>query len=226
MSSACYLAFASDDDLYYDALNAKLSREYPPSTQITIPISSQMIKSHQYTYQVKHCKGSFGFEKADWAIACGFWEKLSLVNKDINLLDYLSKLLPFDEKKGIGLLTFQNGIQCTLDDFMKMGVSIINKFRVLGSKTTDTSHFCESPLCVGLYNPGGCLTCDVDRTIDHFKGRETPTVRRTRLMLVTIANLLHFINPQLRWLHIVHSEGGAITHNAIKGMTAEQKKLI
>jgi len=81
----------------------------------------------------------------------------------------------------------------------------------------------EGTLIVGIHNPSQGFIRDCKRTFRERRGKDTPTVVRTRQFMVAISETLHKINPELLWLHIAHSEGGAISNNAIKGMTEEQK---
>ncbi|MCE2982923.1 MAG: hypothetical protein LW832_05095, partial [Parachlamydia sp.] len=81
-------------------------------------------------------------------VACGRLYKLKdrLSSEDeINIFDHLDLLLPTWES--VGLITYQNGIQNTLEDFEKMGDSIIEKF--VSSKEFNPPVF---PLCIGIYN--------------------------------------------------------------------------
>jgi len=198
-----------------EARMAQLEKDYPIDTKVVINAPIQKIKDSYNKYHLIDCKGSFGSTEADWAVACGNFTKINHLlkengEKEINLFEYLSELLPRRGNK-IGLITFQNGIQNTLADFKKMGQSILNLFP-------------ERPLCIGLYNPTRGILNDLNRVFSHHQAKEIATICCTRLMITTISNLLLEINPDLRWLHIAHSEGGAIAHLALKHLAEKNKK--
>jgi hypothetical protein len=122
---------------------------------------------------------------------------------EINLFDHLSDLFPKGSK--IGFATFQNGIRNTLADFQNMGELISKKFS-------------GNSLIIGLYNPTEGFLRDMDRVAGHNSGEMCPTVCRTRLMFSTLATQLRKCSPFLKWLHIAHSEAGAIAHLALRSI--------
>ena len=139
-------------------------------------------------------------------------------DEEINIVDYLDKLLP-KHQRGIGLFTFQNGIQnshpknpkpdAPQGDFRKMGDSIINKFQSN-----------EKPLCIGLYNATNGIIWGIKDDLLRLNDEWTlncNSVLSFRQMVCTFADLLPFINPQIRWVHIAHSEGSLIAHEALTG---------
>jgi hypothetical protein len=139
-------------------------------------------------------------------ISCGSLYKLKncVRGKVIDLFEHLDRLLP-KFTKCIGLVTFQNGIQNNLEDFKKMGKSILAKLP-------------ENPLCIGLYNGtngvGYGIIDDLDRLNDEWH-LNTASVIILRQMVATLARLLPFINPEILWLHIAHSEGGLIANEVL-----------
>ena len=113
----------------------------------------------------------------------------------------------------IGLITGQNGMQTSFKEFKSMSKSIVDKVP-------------ESALYVGLHNPCSWLGGDLFRVMKESNGKETPTVARTRQFMEAIVGQLHDINPKLLWMHISHSEGGLIAHNAIDKMNPDKKALL
>ena len=84
----------------------------------------------------------------------------------------------------------------------------------------------EGTLYIARYNPTNGLVPDLKRFFKEKKGIETPTVSQTRQFMVALAEIIHAINPNMLWMHFSHSEGSAITSNAIDGMTPDQKAVI
>lgn len=218
---------SSDSEISQKILKEQLQLDYAPGAPMAIKMPLVEANRHFNKYKCIKCHGTLGPTRAEWAVASGHLSRLPSESKtDINILEYLHKLIPhFGDQ--IGLITFQNGVQNSFDDFLDMGKSIISHFNTLGaSKTEDISNYAERPLCIGLYNRSGDLFCDVRRVNDHLRDHETFTVCRTRLMLTTIADLLETISPSLRWFHIIHSEAGAITYRAIKEMADKHRNSL
>jgi len=205
---------ASDEERYALVRNARLKKEYSAEAKLTIQVPVQKLKDSYNKYQLIICKGYFGSMEAEWGIASGHFSKLRdhLENKtgEVNFLDYLPELLP---KKGakVGLVTGLNGILNTPKDFKMMCESIMG-------------NFLERPLFMGLYNPTQGYDNDLGRLIDHLQSEDNEAVIRMSSLFAKFSHLLLAINPDLRWLHVVHSEGGIITHRALENMSKEQKK--
>ncbi len=90
----------------------------------------------------------FNPKKSEFVIASDKWSRLGSslgAGGNINLLDpmHISRLIP-QRNRRIHLVTFQNGIQHTFEDFQEMGEVIWEQM---------TEHFSEMPLCIGFYNP-------------------------------------------------------------------------
>lgn len=191
---------------YTHTVNRQLERDYPEDAQITIQVPVRKIKESFNKYKFVHCNGFIGPEKVHWIIASKNLSNLCSKlepHGEINLLDYLPLLIPSGNR--VGLVTFQNGIRNELDDFLRMG-ELISK------------NFPENPLFIGLYNPTEGIVRDMDRIAGHTSGAVCGTVCRTRLMLSKLGALLKATSPFLKWLHIAHSEGGAIAHLALKSI--------
>ena len=161
-------------------------------------------------YFGKHPRYQHNFDSYSNGI-CNFEE-------EINIVDHLDKLLP-QRQKNIGLFTFQNGIQNTHQpnavnngergDFEMMGLSIIRKFEMN-----------EKPLCIGLYNATNGIKWGIMEDLIRFKHEWTlncNSVLSLRQMVCTFADLLPLINPQMRWVHIAHSEASLIANEALTG---------
>ncbi len=145
--------------------------------------------------------------EADCFVASGRWHKLAGLNENtINIVDHLDKLLPTNQgnsimgsKGPIGLITFQNGMMNTLDDFKKICSLIVNQFP-------------EAPLCIGLHNP---TTENI--VLDMVRFNKEPLLNQIAVyslcqMFKTFAYLLPKINPNLLWTHFAHSEAGLIAN--------------
>ncbi len=156
-------------------------------------------------------KACFDTEEVACTAACGK-ASIPLTQYD-NLLDHLSRLIPTVERQ-IGLITYQNGIMNTVANFQKMGELALQHF--------PQNH----PLCIGLYNPilfesnklQGLLN-HKSRLDDHFKSYfeegQTRVVARMYVFFKQLMKKIQAINPKLIWIHIVHSEAGAISHLAL-----------
>ncbi len=125
-----------------------------------------------------------------------------------NFLEYLRDIIPNQGRK-IGLVTFQNGIMNTPEDFELMGKLILG-------------HFPENPLCIGLYNKKLGLLKHLKRVPFHIKNDMTKVVGRTYIFFKSLIKLIHSINPNLIWIHVMHSEGGAIGSRALGAMSGSE----
>ncbi len=217
--------FADGPNLYIYVLNSPLNRldlfglnserNYPTDIRINVPIET-FFRLPSYNAMIP-CKGFINDVAVDWFVSCGHWHKLQFTPEEqqvgtVNIIDHLSEIMP---KEGmlVGLITAQNGISTSAKEFSEMSRSI-------------TSKIPEGTLFIGLHNPSSWLPFDVSRTFKERKGKETPTVARTRQFMGAIAESLHKINPNLLWTHIPHSEGGVIARRAIEGLTPEQQTIL
>ena len=101
--------------------NLSFRKKYQNAT-LTIPISINQL-NNEYIL----CEGMIGETKVTFFVACGYLKKLKLSPehekaKTFNLLDYFDQLIP--SRKIIGLVTFQNGIGNTKENFEEMGQKI------------------------------------------------------------------------------------------------------
>lgn len=182
------------------------------TNKLSIEISLNEIKSKMASYELiqgeaRLHNGTGGFNgelKIDRLVACGHWHRLSAIKGDkINLMEHLEKLIP-TSGKGVGFLTFQNGIQNDLSMFKAMGKQILDNLKASPAR---------QPLCIGLHNPtnGNIIgfSSDVNRLLDEW-GLNGISILFFRQMLFTLATLLPTINPDLLWSHIAHSEAGKL----------------
>jgi hypothetical protein len=163
------------------------------------------------------CRGFVENAPANWVVSCGHWHKLQFTPDEwkkgtVNLANHFQDLVPH-EGRAVGLLTPLNGILTNLNS-VKQNVSATSKM------------IPEGTLIIALHNPSEGLFKDLPRVSREKRGKDTPTVVRTRQFMVAVSEKLHKINPELLWLHIPHSEGGVITLNAYKGMTPDQQNQL
>jgi len=156
--------------------------------------------------------------QADGTISCGNLHKLQFTPEErntnkVNLLDHLAELIP-NNGALIGVITAQNGINNSFQDFLTMCGSITDKIP-------------EDTLFIGIYNPSKGFFKDGYRAIgEAVFGKETKMVSLTRQFMTAIVENVHKISPHLFWLHVSHSEAGGIKYLCIDGMTPEQKALL
>ena len=159
-------------------------------------------------------------------ISCGHWNKLVITEAEkeseyVNLTEHFHELLPSGGKT-VGVVTIQNGI-CGTEDSLALQTNAVAKM------------ITEGTLVIGIYNPSHCgvtqdlhgFTQDLGRASSERDGVDTSIVKQTREFMIWLSsNVINRINPKMRWLHIAHSEGGVIAHNAIQGMNHEQRALL
>ena len=203
-----------------DVISAKAKKIcslYHWNTPVRIEVNRDVITSATSSSQL--VKGKIKFQSAlsgqmlplDCFLASGHWNRLKdIKTPTINLIDHLPLFLPPKDdrktsKRPIGLVTFQNGIMNSLEDFRKMSQQIV-------------THFPEGPLCIGIHNPTtGNLVSDLKRFVAEEILNEKAFFSLAGLM-ITMAEQLPKINPQLIWLHFAHSEGGLIASEVIDSL--------
>lgn len=163
------------------------------------------------SYELIPFKGSVGIENFEGVVACANWGALAKqgINNQVDIFDHLDQLLikeneivPKEGKannEGIGLITFQNGINNKPTDFTAMGESILNQLE-------DD----EKPLCIGIYNPAKGVISDLLGVLAGLNGNLSDTICSTCELFNALAVKLPHINPHLLWAHFSHSEGGLI----------------
>jgi RHS repeat-associated protein len=153
----------------------------------------------------------------DFLYINGSWHKMQFSVDDLTmdtayLLNHFVDSLP---KTGtvVGLVSFQNGINTTREEFEQTCKSIMTKVP-------------EGTLFMGIYNPTKGILLDVFRVFQERMGLETPTVKRTAQCMQAAVQTLHKINPNLVWFDIHHSEGGLIARRAVEMLPQEDRELM
>ncbi len=179
------------------------NKYYGKALHIQIPLKE--IKKNTRSF-IKG-QATIGSDRYACLVACGHWSKLQPTRSDVEsgqviLFDHLAELVPNRGKK-IALLTFQNGINNTLENFMDMGESILEQVP-------------EIPLCIGLYNPTKGLINDLREVSNKLDGILSDTICATHALFATLAEKLKKINPEQLFAHFTHSEGGLIAKKALE----------
>ncbi|GEM_PF-3118643 len=203
--------FLNDDELYWRAV----CRRYRPQKSVVIEVPSSRPMSRGGRPVLVPAKGYLNSIQLDCSIASNQWDRLGASVPRGNVLDHIGQLLPKDGL--LQLVTYQNGIQNTLPDFLSMGRAIIDKL---------IQFYNPMPLVIGLYNRSSGITVDLDRSVKHLANQPTETVLRTALFFEEFARRLSAQHPSFRWLHIAHSEGGAILTRALQALEPKESALM
>lgn len=158
----------------------------------------------------------------DYLVSCGFWHQLQFSTDEINsgkvnIMNHFSELIS-TKSQSIDLVTFTNGIHVSFDEFTDSCHTVIDQL--------------PGTLFIGRHNQSEGVFKDISRACKEISGMETPKICGARQFMTACAEQIHKLNPSTLsnigslWLHIAHSEGGAIGRRAIEGMTPEQKSLI
>jgi len=215
---------ASDDDedqLEYFCIE---NRNFSPSP-VRALISSATLKEQTppSTYPIT-CRGEFVGthlpppHRPIFSFSSGRWSKLLLHtdNREVDLLGsatVLEQLMP-KSSRTLHLVTYQNGIRNSPKDFGEMG-------RAIASKVEEV--FGYAPLCMGFYNPTTLNTAaDSIRALLRYGGYVNRYIQQTAMWFETLLTLIRH-NPKLHWLHIAHSEGGAIANLALRLVLMRQQ---
>lgn len=184
-------------------MNANLSRYYDGRPfKILFPL----LKLKAAKDELVPCQAYIGHQNYKCVVSCGHLDRLKPTSTEtatgqVHLLDHLPELLPA-KGRGIGLFSFQNGINNSFKNFTDMGESILQ-------------HLPERPLCIGLYNPHKGLLNDLLGVKDKLDGIIADSICALQAMIKAVAPKLRSINPHLFWAHIAHSEGGVIAQTAL-----------
>lgn len=216
--------FADGPNLYTYVLNSPLNRLdlfglnsdliFSRDLRIEVPLYLMLPAKVFHISEDFICRGFVGNAPVNWVVSCGHWHKLQFTPDEwkkgtVNIANHFQELVPH-EGHTVGLLTPLNGILTNLDS-VRQNVGATSKM------------IPEGTLTIALHNPTKGFFKDFIRFFKEKRGKDTPTVVRTRQFMVTVSERLYKINPELLWLHIPHSEGGVITLNAYKGMTPDQQ---
>jgi len=220
--------FADGPNLYAYVLNSPLNRldlfglssELANNLAVNIEAFVTDIPITPNIQKLVLCKGYMNGVAVDWIVSCSHWHKLQFTPEEVgsNKVDlgaHFSELVPKDGLI-IGLVTAQNGIKTTFDEF-KSNCKLI------------TDKLTEGTLFMGIYNPteGGTGFKDLCRALkEKVMEKDTNIVCQTAQFMEAVASSIHKIHPQLLWLHIAHSEAGAIAYRSIERMTPEGRELL
>lgn len=201
-------------DLFGLESDPRLPQEMRDGFRMDVPLSALLPMSVVPVGGMVPCKGRIAEVSVNWVVSSNHWHKLQYTPQEketgiVNIVDHFQELVP-TEGSTIGLITFENGICTSQKDLRKDIRSVVSMIP-------------EGTLTIGMHNPSKGLLRDCKRTFKERHGKDTAAVVRSRQFMVALSETLYRINPDLLWLHICHSEGGAICNNAIKGMTPEQK---
>jgi RHS repeat-associated protein len=217
--------FSDGSNLYLYVLNSPLNRldlfglfsedkfsVFQP-VNIYVPVSQIL---NMPSMQGFLCNGSINGVAVDFYVFHTQWHKLKFSMEElkagtINLSGHLNELIP-STGKCIGMVSFGNGINTTLQEFGETNQAIAEKI--------------AGPLMISLYNPTEGLRNDKGRVDQEHDFVDTPTVCRTRQFMIWGSNHLNKINPELFWLIIPHSENGLITRRSLEKMPLEAQEVI
>lgn len=164
--------------------------------------------------------------KLDWIVMTADWHQFNfsqeeLDNGIVHLDEHFKEFMP-KTGKDISLITSQNGINVSVDEFIANSTS--DNLKIMASMSHKNSP--SVPLSIGMYNPTHGLIKDVHRVSDEKKHIDTPIVKKTRHLMTTIANAAYHLNSDFLWLDLRHSEAGLIFCRAFEGMDENtQQKL-
>ena len=103
----------------------------------------------------------------------------------------------------IGLITFQNGIQNTFDDFKDMGLSILNKLPFYKG------------LAIGLYNSTKGIVYGLAHDYIRLNNEWYLNEKSILVFRQLISTLTNCLPKHALWTHIAHSEAGLIANQVI-----------
>lgn len=131
-----------------------------------------------------------------------------------NLLNHMNEIVP-TEKGTIGLITAENGINTTLNEFIINCQSLMNDIH---EKTT----------CIALHNRSEGLINDGKRTTKDELNNRTMTFNaiQTGLFMGVIVDSLNNIQSSSFWLHVPHSEAGVLFNLGYTMLSPPQKALL
>lgn len=122
------------------------------------------------------------------------------------------QFLMMRDASSIGLITDINGIQVK-------PIDVYDNLQFLNSAIP------EGTLTFAMYSMSHGMTQDVAQTFRERKSQDTAEVVMGRQFLMAMLNVIYNINPDMLWLHIAHSRGGATTYSILNGMPDDQQAL-
>ncbi len=132
--------------------------------------------------------------------------------KHFNFLSRLPELLKGADNK-IGIVTYQNGINNSREDFFAMG------------RALQLEHP-PGTIIIGLYNPTQSVPVDVGRTLYEKANGNTKGVRALCGLLMNLIDVIEVSAPNTKIQHYCHSEAGAIYNSMYENATVDQRKKI
>ncbi|MCH9618909.1 MAG: hypothetical protein SP4CHLAM5_10520 [Chlamydiia bacterium] len=134
------------------------------------------------------------------------------INGYFNLIDKLPTLLT-GVKDQIAIVTFQNGINTTREEWISMGKYL-------------ASTLPQGTLIIGLYNPTQGLPKDFGRTFSEKNGVYSKTVKNLAALHTSLLDIIEQHCPGAKILHIPHSEAGVIYNRSFESMPEKyQRKM-
>ncbi len=155
---------------------------------------------------------------ADFIVIGDFWHEIRFTPKEIeqnraNLFDHLHEIIPRDSKQ-IGLITGQNGICTSLEEF-KINLRVI------------ADNIFEGTVMIGLHNKPLDTICSLLRVSREMGEREmTMNATLTGLFIGGIADALQNLQSSALWLHIPHSEAGLLFNLGYTMLSNNQKEIL
>jgi hypothetical protein len=137
-----------------------------------------------------------------------------IFSDNANLLDHMHELVP--KNSGIiGLITIQNGINTTLNEFLGNCLSLAKSIH-------------EQTLLIGLHNRSEGFVQDVVRTTQDelIKRTLTQQAKNTGQFLGIISDSLTNLQSKSFWLHVPHSEAGVLFNLGYTMLNPTQKSLL
>lgn len=162
-------------------------------------------------------RGLFSHREIEIMIICSRKYELPFTDDEVkngyfNFLDYLPCLLAGVKDK-IAIVTYQNGINTSKEEFIEQGKRLANIFP-------------QGTLIIGIYNPTHGISKDIKRTFDEKKGLGSDTVDNLRVIDTYLIDIMSKYCPESKCLHIAHSEAGVIYNRSFERMNKEyQEKM-
>lgn len=127
-----------------------------------------------------------------------------------NFFDHIHELIENADNK-IAFLTFQNGINTSREDWIRMGHQMAWIFP-------------KGTLIASVYNPTNGVIPGVYRSFRERAGEETYSAKALRVFHTDLIDILNTHAPNAKALHIAYSEGGIIYNRSFEGMSREDKE--
>jgi RHS repeat-associated protein len=217
--------FADGPNLYVYVLNSPLNRldlfglssEQHYGADVRILTTVEHLNFVMLNQQsIMHCTVYVDRAMSHWMVSCGHWHQLKFTPDElktgvVNIIDHFHELVP-TEGSSIGLITDINGVQVK-------PINVYDNLQFLNSAIP------EGTLTFAMYSMPHGITQDIAQTFRERKSKDTTEVVMGRQFLMAMLNVIQNINPNMLWLHMAHSRGGATTYSILNGMPDDQKAL-